>query len=259
MRGRTGGTIPKTRRFRRMPALAATAIGGLLAGCAGGGGGFTFHPGDRLPEGCATGEPPALEQALDVEGVRRQLSDAPAALGGEGGPQGSAAFSVWRGGSEGEEREPRVRTLHTALAEGLTEHLSNLIRVHLPPARRADQDEPWNEYYRIQVALAPHGTDFDLAPSVECEPRITNHRTVEQALTRVATQRGIPGVTVVRVRVETDGSVSQVEVSRSSGHPLLDQDLADVAARMRFRPGQIDGFPIPVWSEIPLTVRMIGG
>jgi len=59
------------------------------------------------------------------------------------------------------------------------------------------------------------------------------------------------GTTTVRFTVNIDGSVSNVQVARSSGHPMLDDAAIRCAFSWRYRPALWNGRPIPApWTTI---------
>lgn len=60
------------------------------------------------------------------------------------------------------------------------------------------------------------------------------------------------GRVVLRVLVRPDGTVDQVEVAASSGHPELDRAAAEAAQSWQFRPATRDGEPIAAWAVIPV-------
>jgi TonB family protein len=63
------------------------------------------------------------------------------------------------------------------------------------------------------------------------------------------------GEEVVRVEVREDGSVGDVRIVEQVADLELD-DLALVIARiMEFSPGSFDGFPVTVWSFMPINIR----
>jgi periplasmic protein TonB len=77
-------------------------------------------------------------------------------------------------------------------------------------------------------------------------------RRIEQAKVYPDTARreGMQGTVEVRFRIAGDGSVETVEVVRSSGHRLLDEESAQTVRRAG---------PFPVlagWIRIPLSYRL---
>jgi TonB family protein len=59
------------------------------------------------------------------------------------------------------------------------------------------------------------------------------------------------------LQVNEDGRVRAVRLSQSSGHPLVDRALQEVARDMRFAPATLDGQAVGVWVRVP--VKMQGG
>jgi periplasmic protein TonB len=68
-----------------------------------------------------------------------------------------------------------------------------------------------------------------------------------------ARQRDIQGYVTIKFLVGLDGSVSRAEVLDSRPKDLFEQALLKVVPGWKFRPGQIDGQPVPTWVE--KTVR----
>lgn len=65
----------------------------------------------------------------------------------------------------------------------------------------------------------------------------------------------IQGVVGISGIVESDGSVTDVEVLQSLDHDL-DQQAIDAAYRWRFRPGTMDGRPVPVRVTIDMSFTL---
>ena len=74
-----------------------------------------------------------------------------------------------------------------------------------------------------------------------------------------ARERGIQGVTLLRVHVETDGRVDDVAVHESAGHRELDRAAADAVRQWRFEPARNDAGPVAMWVLIPVEFRLIDG
>ena len=73
---------------------------------------------------------------------------------------------------------------------------------------------------------------------------------------REAAARGIEGKVTIRVLVDKDGSVTQVEVDESVD-PALDAEAVRVCRLLpRFKPGMDNGHPISVWLTIPIHFIM---
>lgn len=66
----------------------------------------------------------------------------------------------------------------------------------------------------------------------------------------------IEGRVVVKFVVETDGSVSNVEIAKGV-HPLLDAEAARVVSLMpNWEPGRNDGMPVRSYFNLPVTFRL---
>ena len=72
------------------------------------------------------------------------------------------------------------------------------------------------------------------------EPGITNPPPPYPDQSRRAGEQGVVGIVIA---VAPDGSVSDVRVAQSSGHPALDEAAREAARQWRFRPGTRDGVP----------------
>ena len=75
-----------------------------------------------------------------------------------------------------------------------------------------------------------------------------------------AVKHGIQGRVICQFVVEADGSISNVEVVRSGGHHLLDQEAVRVISIMpKWNPGTQRGKPIRVKYTIPVNFRLPEG
>lgn len=61
------------------------------------------------------------------------------------------------------------------------------------------------------------------------------------------------GTTVLRVRVEASGAVSNVLVKRSSGSKVVDDFAVRLARKGRYRPAIGAGQPVAAWLDLPVT------
>lgn len=75
-----------------------------------------------------------------------------------------------------------------------------------------------------------------------------------------AVKKGIQGRVICQFVVEKDGSISNVEVVRSGGHRLLDQEAVRVISIMpKWKPGTQRGKPIRVKYTVPVNFRLPKG
>ena len=71
-----------------------------------------------------------------------------------------------------------------------------------------------------------------------------------------AERRGLSGTVRVRAEVGTDGVPTSVAVVEGSGTRELDRAALDAVRRWRFRPGQVDGKPVPGSVVVPIEFAM---
>jgi TonB family protein len=101
-------------------------------------------------------------------------------------------------------------------------------------------------------AEAP-GVDIDVRPQlVNREEVIEAARVLYPADMQAA---GLGGIVSVGIRVGVDGKAGETTIYETSGSPALDSAAVQVARRMEFSPGMLDGEPVPVWVQMPVTFR----
>lgn len=71
-----------------------------------------------------------------------------------------------------------------------------------------------------------------------------------------AKKTGIEGMTVVKMLIDTDGSVMDVEVLKSSGNQWLDEAALDAAKKSTFSPAEHNGKKVRVWVSRPFKFRL---
>ncbi len=67
--------------------------------------------------------------------------------------------------------------------------------------------------------------------------------------------QGVEGAVVIKVLIDTEGSVDQAVVLQSA-HPVLDSLALKAVGECRFRPGSQRGIPVKAWMAIPYTFRL---
>jgi TonB family protein len=107
-----------------------------------------------------------------------------------------------------------------------------------------------------RVAPPDEGT-YELS-AVEEQPRATNlpdlRRQLERNYPPLLRDARVTGTVQVRMRVTADGTVdaSSITVTSSSHEQFNDPTIRSVQ-RLRFRPAKVNGRPVPVWVELPIT------
>ena len=72
-----------------------------------------------------------------------------------------------------------------------------------------------------------------------------------------AQAKGIEGRVVCSFVVDTDGSITDVEVARSSGDASLDQEAVRAVQSMpQWQPAQMDGAPVSVRFSLPINFTL---
>ncbi len=71
-----------------------------------------------------------------------------------------------------------------------------------------------------------------------------------------ARRQGFEGITELKVQILSDGSVGQVIVARSAGHPELDDAAVQAVRRWRFEPARRGDVPVAVWAMIPIRFHL---
>jgi protein TonB len=71
-----------------------------------------------------------------------------------------------------------------------------------------------------------------------------------------ARRAGAEGTTLLRVHIRADGTIGQVQVARSAGHPALDEAASVAVSQWRFEPARSGSKPVAVWVLIPVEFRL---
>ncbi len=72
----------------------------------------------------------------------------------------------------------------------------------------------------------------------------------------LAQRAKIEGQTIVRVLLDTNGSVISAEVWKSSGNTALDESALEAARQAKFTPAKQKEIPVKVWVSIPFNFRL---
>lgn len=99
------------------------------------------------------------------------------------------------------------------------------------------------------VSIAPSGPAMGVQLQYERAP--------SPAYPRLAIQRGLEGVVLLRILVGTDGRPLEVGIEQSSGHAVLDREaLRHVQRNWTFRPALRDGQPVQAVGIVPIEFRL---
>ncbi|HEV8688742.1 MAG TPA: energy transducer TonB, partial [Ideonella sp.] len=73
---------------------------------------------------------------------------------------------------------------------------------------------------------------------------------------RASRRQGEQGEVLLKVEIGADGRARQVLVSRSSGHPRLDDAALAAVRAARFKPYTENGVPQVVWTTVPIQFEL---
>ncbi len=68
----------------------------------------------------------------------------------------------------------------------------------------------------------------------------------------ISKRMGETGTTIVRVNIDQEGKVLDIQLKKSSGYDRLDQAALDGIRKWRFKPGTSNGTPQPMWVNVPM-------
>ncbi len=145
------------------------------------------------------------------------------------------------------------------------EPIDNTVRPKPPqavtPADNPDEGEltiaPTDLIEHI-ISTNPAGPEIEIVPyyKVEVKPQPISMPAPEYP--QLAAKAGIEGKTVVKMLVDTDGSVIGVEILKSSGNAMLDESAVAAAKQSRFTPAkQRDKF-VRVWVVRQIEFKLKG-
>ena len=64
------------------------------------------------------------------------------------------------------------------------------------------------------------------------------------------------GTTTVRAHITTDGTIDEIQVQSSAGHPALDQAAVAAVRKWRFEPARSGTVAVAAWVVIPVEFRL---
>lgn len=168
------------------------------------------------------------------------------------------------------DRWGRVRDIEVEAPRDLTEadryNIGTAVR-RLRFIPGADRDAGW---IPLGVPLKARGASRGWAPGTdpgftpyEQRPEVKDvgaaQRAVKRAYPEALRRAGYGGTVILWAFVDTTGTVRNVQVNRSSGHPLLDEAAERVLWELEFRPATNRGWKVPVWIQQAITFSVTGG
>jgi TonB family protein len=138
--------------------------------------------------------------------------------------------------------------------------ISKILRRHVLP--RITTRKPVVENVWLVSGPSPRIAVVD--DFVEVKPVLLNGlevaRSVETIATRLAESgmyaRGREFRATLSVRVNEQGGAEAPSLLRSSGNLEVNREIVALAAKMRFQPAQLSGYPVAVLVSIPVTISI---
>lgn len=104
----------------------------------------------------------------------------------------------------------------------------------------------------------PQGPNIEIVPYYRLEVKPTLVKSTKPVYPDLARRAGIEGVTAVKMLIDIDGRVIEVEIIKSSGNALLDQAAVTAAHQHRFTPARQRDRLVRVWISRQFTFRLTG-
>lgn len=114
------------------------------------------------------------------------------------------------------------------------------------------------------VAVAPAAPEPAPAPQPPPPPEVVTApfgragylNNPPPAYPSAAARQGWQGTVLLRVRVLSTGRVDDVEVQKSSGHKLLDEEAMATVRAWQFTPSKRGDTPIDGWATVPIEFKL---
>jgi protein TonB len=162
----------------------------------------------------------------------------------------------------------KLRKETTTIAEELPPELEKIaeppqqIRPQLPVATENPEEVEAQTIEKTdftEITKKPTETDIPIVPYwvVEVKPQPVD--IPKPSYPDLARQAGIEGQVVVKALVDVDGSISDVEILKSSGNTSLDQAALSAARNAKFTPAKQRDQAVRVWVSIPFKFSLTGG
>ena len=74
-----------------------------------------------------------------------------------------------------------------------------------------------------------------------------------------AVRKGFEGTVILNVEVLPNGSPGRLEVTKPSGHKILDKSAIKAIKKWKFKPATLLGLPVSSWVEIPIEFSLSEG
>ena len=122
-------------------------------------------------------------------------------------------------------------------------------------ATDATEDDIPPRAFRVSATAAAGGWALRLTSPRMCRPEVLNRGELAKLVGRAHAQLNRDGTAVLMLWIDETGAVRKVEVSRSSGDPLVDAMAASVGEAARFSPAMVEDHGVRVRLNWPVVFR----
>ena len=200
--------------------------------------------------------PPAPELMADVDlakipgGLPAKLPDADAPPAADPKPKESLKARTFRPVPSTPESgpEPRPAVQPQLQASGRTENQAPAAMP--PPARSPDAADASEKLVPLAAAYKPR----DFFPDRPAIPLLEENP--PPLYPEAARRRGYQGSVVLKVLVNVNGGVDEIEIEESCGYDILDRTALAAVKEWRFKPGIKDGRKIRTWVKVPVRFQL---
>lgn len=115
-----------------------------------------------------------------------------------------------------------------------------------------------SDFVEHPINVRPIGPDIEIVPyyRVEVKPQLV--KSTKPVYPDLARRAGIEGVVAVKMLIDIDGTVIEVEIIKSSGNTLLDQAAVAAAYQHQFTPARQRDRPVRVQISRQFVFRLTG-
>ncbi len=99
------------------------------------------------------------------------------------------------------------------------------------------------------ASLSPLETIHEAKPTYRSNP--------SPKYPRIARIRGFQGNVLLDVLVNADGTVDDIKIFKSSGHPVLDRSAESTVKQWLFEPGRIGKRKVDMWVRVPIRFELM--
>ena len=104
-----------------------------------------------------------------------------------------------------------------------------------------------------QIASAPGQGVVAAGVSIPADYAASNRKPAYPLVSRKLEEQG---TVLLHILVKADGRAGEVRLSRSSGHPLLDESAIAAARDWRFRPAEVNRQPVAEWYQVAIPFNL---